>query len=350
MRLLSILGSFILLVFTAWRPPASEQVFAGLQPQLSTDTHGNIRLVFGRADSIFCATSNDGGNQFSKPIFVGAIPGMHLGNTRGPQLASSAHYSVITAIAKDGTIHFFRLNHASNTWQYGGVVNDKKASAPEGLMSIAADAQDRFYAVWLDVRYKQTNNIYFSTLDGQGKKWAKNRLLYVSPDGHVCECCKPSIAVSGNNVAIQYRNWYQGSRDLYLLTSNNSGGTFGIAQKLGVGTWKLKGCPMDGGGVVVDGAGNIQTVWQREGIVYYCKPGTPEQELASGRSCSIALNRNAKKEVVLLQQGNSVKLVDINSKNESDVGTGGFAKGIVLPDGKVLCAWEADKTIHIKQL
>src|SRR4051812_35167576 len=88
--------------------PGSETIISkGQQPQVSTDKGGTIRVVFGRNDSIFCSTSMDKGNSFSQPVLVGVVPEMHLGMARGPQLASSDHYSMVTAMDKKGDIHYF---------------------------------------------------------------------------------------------------------------------------------------------------------------------------------------------------------------------------------------------------
>jgi hypothetical protein len=334
----------------AWKPRAEEMLAPGMQPQLSLDNSGVVRLVFGRADSIFCATSTDKGTTFTTPAFVGRIAGMHLGMTRGPQLASSTNYSVITAMDKTGNIHYFQLTHATNTWEYKGLVNDVPASAPEGLMSITADASDHFYAVWLDVRHEDKNNICFSALSGKAGTWTKNRLIYISPDAHVCECCKPGIAVNGTKVAVMYRNWLNGSRDLYLLTSADAGKTFGKAAKLGAGSWKLNACPMDGGGLAMDKNGTVYTAWRREGAVYYCQPNGHEQKLAQGRSCGFAIDAESNSaEVVTLQQDKTVKLMDVNSKKEVTVGEGDFLKSIVVADN-ILCAWEQDKQIRFRSV
>ncbi|MBD0350032.1 MAG: hypothetical protein ICV65_02640 [Flavisolibacter sp.] len=309
-----------------------------------------MRVVFGRADSIFCSTSKDRGGTFSQPVFVGHVAGMHLGMTRGPQIASSEHYTVVTAMDKAGNIHYFQLTHDNNKWEYKGRVNDVPSSAPEGLMSIAADTKNHFYAVWLDVRQHNRNNICFSSLSGTTGKWKKNTLIYISPDEHVCECCKPSIAVNGIKVAVMYRNWLNGSRDLYVMASGDGGKTFKEAQKLGVGTWKLNGCPMDGGGIGVDNQGTIHTVWQREGSIYYCKPEESESNLIKGRLCSIALDRaNTKKRIITLQDEGVVKMVDLDSKKEMTVGKGNFLKSIILGE-EVLCVWEQDKNIRFRKV
>src|SRR6476620_9685371 len=104
-------------------------------------------------------------------------------------------------------------------------------------------------------------------------------MIYASPDTTVCECCKPSVAVKGNNVFVMFRNWLNGNRDLYLIQSSDGGIKFGEAKKLGIGSWALNGCPIDGGNVVIDKDGNPLTVWNRKGIIYACRPGQEEIKL-----------------------------------------------------------------------
>ncbi|MDO6429622.1 hypothetical protein Q4E93_03405 [Flavitalea sp. BT771] len=319
----------------------------GEQPQIAADNRGIVRVVFGRKDTIFCVTSSDQGSTFSKPVMVAKIPEMHLGMSRGPQIASSASYSIITAMDKSGDIHCFQLNHSSKEWKNMGTINDLKGSTPEGLMSTAADKKDNFYAVWLDTRTGNKNQIYFSSASGGADHWSKNTLVYQSPDGHVCECCKPSIAAEGSGVAIMFRNWLNGSRDLYLLRSLDKGRSFKAAEKLGMGTWKLNGCPMDGGGVYIAPSMDVYTVWQREGNTYYCKPGQMETQLGKGRACSIA--GTADNVVFTMQSRDTLKAIKLRTKSETTIGTGNALRSIVLPDNKILCVWEQDNKIKFRR-
>jgi hypothetical protein len=282
--LLALLSGIMFFAFGAWNKPSATVIGDGEQPQISADTKGVIRVVFGRGESIFCATSDDKGITFSKPVLVAKVPKMHLGMSRGPQVTSSDKLSIITAMDQTGNIHWFRLlSQGANKWESMGTVNDLPKSAPEGLMSIASDKKDNFYAVWLDTRTGGKNQIYFSSLADRAANWSKNLLTYRSPDGHVCECCKPNIAVNGAEVVVMYRNWLNGSRDLYLTRSANNGRSFTSAEKLGLDTWKLNGCPMDGGGLVIGNNHIVQTVWQRKGLIYYDLPGKPEAYIAKGR-------------------------------------------------------------------
>ncbi len=343
MRKLLIGFLIIASTISAWTQTKVSTISQGEQPQASLDTKGVIRVVFGQEDKVFCATSKDRGLTFSNTVLVAEVPGMHLGMSRGPQIASSDTHSVITAMDKKGNIHWFELSKESAGWKAQGIVNDLSGSAPEGLMSIAADKKDNFYAVWLDTRIGKRNQIFFSSLSKGGSKWSKNQLAYQSPDEHVCECCKPSIAVNGTEVAIMFRNWLEGSRDLYLTNSSDSGKSFETAQKLGLGTWKLEGCPMDGGGIVIDDAKGVHTTWRREGVVYYSKPGAAEVKIGEGRNSSISGTSDTI--LITMQNGDVVKSVSLEDKYDNPIGKGSYLKSIILPDKSVLYVWEQDREI-----
>lgn len=336
--------SLIIFLFTAFAIPVLSQsnVGEGEQPQITVDAKGIVRLVYGNANTIYFSTSTDKGKTFSDPKVVGEVNEMHLGMTRGPQLATSKDYSIVTAMDKKGNIHSFKLTHKSGKWQTIPNVNDVDGSAPEGLMAVAADADNNFYAAWLDVREGRKNNICFATLNAKSG-WSKNRFVYKSPEGNVCECCKPSVAVKGQNVSIMFRNWLNGSRDLYITRSSNGGQSFSEAQKLGIGTWPLKGCPMDGGGVSIDSENTIHTAWQRAGAVYYAQPGKPEERVGDGRS--VGLNG----QFVTWEKGSALMLKRING-DEQQVGEGTALKVLEFRDGSILAVWEKDNTIVFRNL
>ena len=334
--------------FVSWNRPTQDFIGQGKQPEIALDSKGVVRVVFGRNDSIFCSSSTDKGLSFSLPTLVGHLSKMHLGMSRGPQLASSLHYSIITAMDEKGNISWFLLDHAKGKWINKGFVNDQKGSAPEGLMGLSADDQDHFYAVWLDIRLQKKNNICFSSLSTKEWKWTANKFIYRSPEGHTCECCKPNIAVLGNHVAVMFRNWLKGSRDTYLTESTNGGGTFTNPEKLGMGTWKLNGCPMDGGGVAIDEHNQVLTTWQREGIVYYCKPHEKEISIDKGRIGSIAASKG--KIICCYQNSNEIRMKDMINGKDQTIAKGSFVKSIVLPTQSILFVWEQDQRIEFKKL
>ncbi|PVY43713.1 hypothetical protein C8E01_10169 [Pontibacter virosus] len=322
-------------------------LLAGRQPQIAVDTKGNTRVVYGLEDRIYCVTSKDNGQTFSEPLLVGQLKGLYLGMSMGPQIASSMNYSVVTAIDKQGNIHTYSLDHDTNKWIKAAGVNDIPGSVPEGLMSIASDEQDTFYAVWLDVRNTKQNKIVFASTTGNAAAWSENKIVYVSPDSTVCECCKPSIDVEGKQVILMFRNWVDGSRDFYLTKSTDNGQHFSQPQKLGNGTWELEGCPMDGGGIVLDSKNTIHTSWQREGNIFYAKPGQQEVQIGRGRNCRISGKTNP---VIAWKDGSDLKLKFLNADTETVVGKGSYIETAEMPDKKTLCVWEDENKIHFRKI
>lgn len=320
---------------------------AGRQPQVAVDPKGVARLVFGLKDTIYYTTSTDNGDTFSKPVAVGQINGLYLGMSMGPQIASSANYSIVTAIDKKGDIHSFTLDHSTGNWTKAAGVNDIPGSVPEGLMSIDADKNDNFYAVWLDVRDGKQNKILFASTTGGAKEWTDNRIIYESPDKTVCECCKPSIEVKGSQITLMFRNWLNGSRDFYYTTSTNRGQEFSQPQKLGTGTWKLEGCPMDGGGIIVDDKNEIHTVWQREGKIFYAQPGKQEVQIGEGRNCRIS---GTSAPVIAWKDGSELKVKFLHSQKDTIIGAGSYIETADLADQKTLYVWENEGKIHFGKI
>lgn len=340
-----MLRSFLLLFLIL--PIASQAAeIRGQQPNIGIDTKGIIRMVYGDGEKIYCITSANNGSSFSNPVLVGQIDDIHLGHTRGPQIASSKNYTLVSAIDKDGAIHSYRLSHESGKWTKLGNVNDKKESAVEGLMAVTADDGDNFYAVWLDIRMDKKNNIFFSSVNGKSSSWSKNLMVYKSPEGNVCECCKPNITANNGRVVIGFRNWLMGSRDIYYAVSTNKGKTFSAPKKSGTGTWRLNACPMDGGGLAISENGLTSTAWRRNSDVYYWAENQKEQRLGTGRDVSMAQNKN--NTFVSWQDKNKIKVMDLKKDKVSEIGNGISPRVYALDNGKVICVWEDDKTVRFK--
>jgi len=350
MKLLKIICLLLLsaFLFNSATALAGSKVADGQQPNAAIDTKGTVRVVFGKKDIIYTMFSTDNGQTFSEPEKIAILPDMHLGMSRGPQIASSRNYSLVTAMDKTGNIHAYRLNHSNNKWVTLANVNDLKGSAPEGLMALTADKEDTFYAVWLDTRGNKENKVYFSSLNAGKDAWAANTMVYTSPEKSVCECCKPNIAFSDAKLIISFRNWLNGSRDIYYTSSTDNGKTFSAPQKFGQGTWKLEGCPMDGGGLVIGEKGLVSSAWQRKGEIFYSRENQPEQKVGTGRSCSLTL-AGANTSVVW-QEKDQIKLRKLNTNTTLELGKGNCPKVYTLTNGKTLCLWEDTGTVQYKVL
>ncbi len=211
-------------------------------------------------------------------------------------------------------------------------------------MALSADGQNAF-AVWLDLRDGH-NKIYGAGSSDGGKTWSKNIMVYASPDKTVCECCKPSVVMNGNQVYVMFRNWLNGNRDMYLTRSLNGGRGFTKVEKLGLASWTLNGCPMDGGGLALNN-GNPVTLWNRSGVIYVCEPGKEERALGKGRGCTLKI-MNQKNVYAWLQDG---EVVLMNTQGKKTV-LGKGSKPVLeqVSDKQLICVWEKEKQIHASVL
>ena len=272
------------------------------QPQLAA-AQGQVAITYGSGSAIYFASSTDGGHVFSPPVKVAETGALALGRHRGPRVTILRDAIVITAIAgkdisKDphahgmpekGELTVWRSIDRGKTWLRTGVINDVPGAAREGLHAIAADPNGNLFAAWLDLREPGTR-LYGSRSTDGGRTWSKNALIYNSPDGTICQCCDPAIAIDqAGEIWVMWRNALAGNRDLYVSHSPD-GVRFSAAQKLGKQSWALNACPMDGGGLAID-HGRVISAWRRGNEVFLAEPGLPESRLGEGKDVAIALGR-----------------------------------------------------------
>lgn len=320
-------------------PPAT--IGSGQVPDLAVN--GNtVHLVWGKGDSILYAFSSNSGNSFSTPEIVDVVPKLFSFAMRGPQIASLSNGAAIIACNQLGNLRAYK-KHGSGKWTRTTQVNDVDTIAKEGFLDLCSDGGQNLFAAWLDLRQGKQNSMFGARSTDAGKTWSANRLLYQSPEGHVCECCKPSLAMEKRHVGIMFRNLVNGHRDLWLLQSSNSGETFEPAVKLGRGSWKLDGCPMDGGGLAFDESGSMQTVWRRRDTIYTAKPGEAETVLGVGKSCTVTtINRKA---IFAWMENSSIVLLDHTGKKQY-LGKGSLPALKAIGSNRVICVWEQDKKIQ----
>src|SRR4051812_5217800 len=219
-------------------------------PSVTKDARGNVYIVFASGNKLEYVSSLDNGMTFSKPVLVDTVKDLFGVAGRGPHIISTSHTLTILAPDQKGNIHFYTKEEKGG-WIKNGLVNDVADVCKEGFVSVSAKG-DSVFAVWLDVRNTNRNKIAGALSADGGKTWNKNKIIYQSPDGVVCECCRPSVAFGNNGINIMFRNNWNGNRNLYLIQSHDGGQSFGEEKKLGEGNWKLNACPMDGGSIVAD--------------------------------------------------------------------------------------------------
>jgi hypothetical protein len=321
------------------------------QPQLAVDSKGAIHVVFGIGDEIHYCRSDDGGKSFAEPIALSTVHAMSLGMRRGPRIAVTDSAICVTAIGgkhgkgRDGDLLALQSTDGGKTWTGPVAVNDAADAAREGLHAMSGGPKNSICCVWLDLRSGKTEVMASVSADG-GRSWDKNSLVYRSPDGSVCECCHPSVAMDPQGrIFVQWRNSLAGARDMYVASSADGGKTFGKAAKLGSGSWPLNACPMDGEAIAVAAPGKVATAWRRDKAIYLLLAGQREERrLGAGEQPWIAATDDGPFVIWLKKRGNAALL--LSPDGDSPVEVAAHANDPVIASGpngqgQVVVAWES---------
>jgi hypothetical protein len=141
-----------------------------------------------------------------------------------------------------------------------------------------------------------------------------------------------------------WRNVLDGSRDFYLLRADAQH-RFGKPEKLGLGTWKIDACPMDGGGLVHAG-GKTVTVWRRMDEIFMAEPGKPETKLGEGKDVALAAGDH----IYAAWVKGSQLVLWTDGKQETVASQAAFPNLTALPGGGALLAWEENNGISFTRL
>jgi len=317
------------------------QIGRGQMPSVACDEN-SLDIVFGSNDSIMYTSSDRQGNSFSSLVLIDTLHGLVAYATRGPQISATKNGSVIIAVNKAGNIYSYTKDN-SGKWARSAKVNDLDTTDKEGFLGLSSDGVNNLFAIWTDVRNDKHNKLFGARSTDGGKTWSKNILVYASPDGNICECCKPSVVMKGQHVMVMFRNWLHGNRDLYLTESFDGGHSFGEPAKLGIDSWAINACPMDGGGLTINDDGVIETVWRRKSNIYACKPGQPETKLGEGKNCTVTTVNHQN---IYAWTNNGNIICSLPDGSQKIIGKGMLPVLKSAGDGDVFCVWENDKQIE----
>jgi len=317
------------------------------QPQLAAG-NGVVAMVFGSGESIWLARSLDNGRSFGAPAKVADLPKLMLGRHRGPRVAIAGKTMVVSAIGSEaGDLVSWRSTDGGITWSKPLVVNDAPKAAREGLHAMAGDASGRMATVWLDDR-AGPKQLWGAFSEDGGATWSRNTLLYQSPSGTICECCHPSLVATGNgDFVAMFRNALEGYRDLYTIRLRG-GRAIGAPVKQGLGTWKLEGCPMDGGGLVVKD-GRITSAWRREKDVYLAEEGKPEVKLGPGQDLALGANNQGIYAAWSTPEGIAAHVPNASRATKLSA-AGAFPAIVTTGDGAIVVAWEENGAISLTRM
>jgi hypothetical protein len=341
-RFVSLALSICLTLAAACAAPVEilpPELRGAVQPQLAITPSGRIHLVFGKNNAIYHTASTDG-QAFSPPVKVGELEKLALKMRRGPRVAVAGQRVIVTAISHhDGMLHCWTSADDGRTWAEQAPVNSSAKSAREGLHAMAGDGRGFVAVAWLDLRDKGMELWSRVSRDG-GATWGSETRVYASPDGHICECCHPSLAIGPKGeIAALWRNWLGGSRDMWLAVSHDGGRTFGETRKLGVETWKLNGCPMDGGAVAFAGDGQSLAVWRREKAIF--ASATPDREDRLSESGTQPVIQATSRGVLIVWEERGGLMLQRDQAAPTQLAANGRAAAMTaMPDGGAVVAWE----------
>ncbi len=320
-------------------PEQAKLISEGQIPAVVKDKNNRLHLAFGKGDSVLYTSSPDG-KSFTPVSLVAIVPKVFSFAMRGPQIAVTTNGLIITVCTQQGDIFTFTKN-GNGSWSKAIRINEKE-TAKEGLIALGSDGSKAF-VVWLGIKNPEGQQLMGARSADSGKTWSKGMLVYDSPDSTICECCKPSVEMKGDKVFVMFRNQVNGTRDMYLIESADAGRSFRKAEKLGMGTCKLKGCPMDGGGITLNPVGVPQIIFRREDKLYGVNPHMPEKLLGQGRNGAVE-NINNKNVYAWTENGNIIIMKPGGQKLNLGKGSQPVLKQ--LTNEELLCVWEKDKKIY----
>jgi len=264
--------------------PSAEPLVA--PPRVAAGADGRLLVALPLAGGVDVAAASAGAASFGDPVHAVRRADLICGGRRGPRIAVAGKVVVLAAITRrekkgeGGDLLAWRSPDSGATWGDAVRVSDVPGAAEEGLFDLAALADGRFAAVWLDDRTGKGKRLRADFSEG-GATWGEDVLAYESPDGSVCECCSPAIAPAGGGAVVAFRNSVDGDRDVWTTRVAAGKTKFGAAAKSGTGSWKFSACPMAGPAVGVSGA-DVVSAWRRERDVFLAVGGARERDLGEG--------------------------------------------------------------------
>lgn len=258
------------------------------QPQVAVSAHEgrfSYHVAYAREGrQVAVRTRAADGTSGQEVLLPGAVT--QAGMRRGPRIAASAAGLCVSAIVYDrkiqreGDLQSWASADGGLTFAGPFPVTDQPGVAREGLHDMAVAADGTLACVWLDLR-RGAMDVYSAFSSDGGRSWSKNRLVYQSPGGSVCECCAPAASFDGKGrLLVLFRNSLDGKRDMWLASGTDAG--FEPAVKLGQGSWALAGCPMAPGGIVPRRDAPL-SFWSREDKLFRCAVGGQEELLGQGK-------------------------------------------------------------------
>jgi hypothetical protein len=258
----------------------------GIQPQVF-EQDGIVHLLYFTGDpgggDLNYVRSLDYGRSFSKPVRVNSQPGsvMATGNVRGGQLALGANGRIHVAWIGSGSalprgasnsapVLYTRLNDAGTAFEPQRSVSQLSWGADGG--TLAADSMNNVFVFWHAQppggKGENTRRVWMARSSDGGRSFANETAVNDETTG-VCGCCgMRAFAAADGTIRVLYRSATDTvHRDMYLLTSRDSGHTFEAAK---VSEWNIGACVMSTE-AFAPSANGMLAAWETEKQVYFSR-------------------------------------------------------------------------------
>lgn len=247
------------------RVPGADEV---VKAQLGAD--GAIHLLLSTAEGPHYAKSRDGGVTFSERVPVVEA------SSRKPGLE---FYGADLAVSNEGRVHVVLMSNAwklklpTEEWAlfYTSLAPGTKAFSPlrnlnrqssEGF-SVAADRRGKVSAAFL------SGKLFSMVSHDNGETFTASKELDAT--FNPCDCCTTSIAYGPDGkLALLYREETNNERDMYVVLSDQSGGSPLSRTRISSTLWQIEGCPMSAYTINATEAGYV-AAWPTKGQVYFAR-------------------------------------------------------------------------------
>ena len=175
-------------------------------------------------------------------------------------------------------------------WSKGIVINDVPGAPTEGLhCPCRRCAGQSLCRVAGQARRPMAPSSTAPAPPMAARPGRRSVMVYQSPEGTICECCHPSLAIDADGQTAGDVAQRAGRLARHVSGELARRRDFLTPEKLGNGTWKLNACPMDGGGLAGHRTKTI-TAWRRGEDVFLAEPGRQEAQIGTGKDVALALN------------------------------------------------------------
>jgi hypothetical protein len=168
-----------------------------------------------------------------------------------------------------GAVMYTTSSDGGNTWSRPMFVHsDTVAGRSRSFFDFEQLPDGEIGAAWLDIKInkeKKGRSVRFARTT-KGSAFSNEILV----DSTACECCRMDVNTDASkNVHIAYRGLKAGTmgktiRDITLATSTDQGLTFSVPKRISADNWAIDGCPHTGPSLSSD-AHNIHALWYTEG-------------------------------------------------------------------------------------